>query len=101
MVQDKLAITRRDAIRRLSSAGAAFAALAADETIGFAQRTRYQVGYGLYGMRDLPYMEGLAHIGRIGYKHAEITLRLGWNTEPRLLTRANRAEIRKRIADLG
>ena len=101
MAHDKSAITRRDAIRRLTSAGAAFAALTADETIGFGQRTRYQVGYGLYGMRDLPYMEGLAHIARIGYKHAEITLRPGWNTEPRLLTRANRAEIRKRIADLG
>ena len=100
MVPDKLAITRRDAIRRLS-AGAAFAALTADETISFAQRARYQVGYGLYGMRDLPYMEGLGQIARIGYKHAEITLRPGWNTEPRLLTRANRAEIRKRIADLG
>src|SRR5688500_5440829 len=52
-------------------------------------------------MRDLPYMEGLGHLARIGYKHVEITLRSGWNTEPRLMTRANRAEIRKRIGDLG
>lgn len=66
-----------------------------------AQRHKYEVGYGLYGMRDLPYMEGLGHLARIGYKHVEITLRPGWNTEPKLLTRADRAEIRKRIGDLG
>ena len=101
MFQETRAITRRDAIKRLTGATATFAALTADPTISFAQRTRYQVGYGLYGMRDLPYMEGLGHIARIGYKHAEITLRSGWNTEPRLLTRAHRTEIRQRISDLG
>lgn len=77
------------------------AALSANSATSAAQRIRYQVGYGLYGMRDLPYMEGLAHISRIGYKHAEITLRSGWNTEPRLLTRAKRTEIRQRLGDLG
>jgi sugar phosphate isomerase/epimerase len=101
MFQETRAITRRDAIKRLSGAGSAFAALSANPTRSFAQRTRYQVGYGLYGMRELPYMEGLGHIARIGYKHAEITLRPGWNTEPRLLTRAKRAEIRQRLGDLG
>ena len=101
MFQDTRAITRRDAIKGLSGAGVTLAALMVEPTIGRAQRTRYEVGYGLYGMRDLPYMEGLGHIARIGYKHAEITLRSGWNTEPRLLTRADRAEIRKRIGDLG
>ena len=101
MSQDTRAITRREAIKSLSGAGATVAALTVAPAIGFAQRTRYEVGYGLYGMRDLPYMEGLGHIARIGYKHVELTLRPGWNTEPRLLTRANRAEIRKRIGDLG
>ena len=101
MFQHARAITRRDAIKRLSGAGAVLAALSANPTVSSAQRTRYQIGYGLYGMRDLPYMEGLGHIARIGYKHAEITLRPGWNTEPRLLTRAKRAEIRQRLSDLG
>ena len=40
------------------------------------------VGYGLYGMRDLPYMDGLGHLARIGYKHVELTLRPGWNPSP-------------------
>lgn len=93
-------VTRRDAIKRLG-AGAVFAAVSASPAVGSAQRTQYRIGYGLYGMRDLPYMEGLGHIARIGYKHAEITLRPGWNTDPRLLTRANRAEIRQRLGDLG
>ena len=92
MFQDTRSITRRDAIKGLSGAGATLAALMVKPTIAVAQRKPYEVGYGLYGMRDLPYMEGLGHIARIGYKHAEITLRSGWNTEPRLLTRANRAE---------
>jgi len=101
MFQDARSITRRDAIKGLGSAGAALAALMVNPSLALAQRKRYEVGYGLYGMRDLPYMEGLGHLARIGYKHVELTLRPGWNTEPRLLTRANRAEIRKRIGDLG
>ena len=101
MFQDARSITRRDAIKGLGSAGAALAALMVKPTIAVAQRKPYEVGYGLYGMRDLPYMEGLGHLARIGYKHVELTLRPGWNTEPKLLTRANRAEIRKRIGDLG
>src|SRR5688500_5562414 len=94
-------ITRRDAIKGLGSAAVTLAALMAKPAIGVAQRKPYEVGYGLYGMRDLPYMAGLGHLARIGYKHVEITLRPGWNTEPKLLTRANRAEIRKRLGDLG
>jgi sugar phosphate isomerase/epimerase len=101
MFQHARSISRRDAIKGLGSAGAALAALLANPSIAVAQRKPYEVGYGLYGMRDLPYMEGLGHIARIGFKHVELTLRPGWNTEPKLLTRANRAEIRKRIGDLG
>ncbi len=101
MFQDARSVTRRDAIKGLGSAGAALAALMGNQAIAVAQRKPYELGYGLYGMRDLPHMEGLGHLARIGYKHVELTLRPGWSTEPRLLTRANRAEIRKRIGDLG
>jgi sugar phosphate isomerase/epimerase len=101
MLHDRHAITRRDALKQMAGAGAALAAMVASPEIGSAQRTRYQLGYGLYGMRSLPHMEGLGHIARIGYKHAEITLRPGWDTEPKLLNRAGRAAIRQRISDLG
>jgi len=94
-------MTRRDALKQMAGAGAGVAAMVARPAIGSAQGTRYQLGYGLYGMRSLPHMEGLSHIARIGYKHAEITLRPGWDTEPKLLNRASRAAIRQRISDLG
>jgi hypothetical protein len=53
MFQDTRAITRRDAIKGLSGAGVTFAALMVGPMIGVAQRIPYEVGYGLYGMRDL------------------------------------------------
>src|SRR5215510_3525602 len=58
-------------------------------------------GFSLYGMKTLSWREGLGHVARIGYKSTELCLRAGWNTEPKLLTKETRAEIRKRIGDLG
>jgi inosose dehydratase len=66
-----------------------------------AQSRPFVFGFSLYGMKSLPWREGLAHVSRIGYKAVELSLRPGWNTEPKLLTKADRAEIRKRIGDLG
>jgi len=62
---------------------------------------RFDFGFSLYGMKTLPYMEGLGHVARIGYKSTEICLRPGWNTEAKLLTKSSRSDIRKRIGDLG
>ena len=58
-------------------------------------------GFSLYGMKTLPWREGLGHVARIGYKATELCLRAGWDTEPKRLTKETRAEIRKRIGDLG
>ena len=58
-------------------------------------------GFSLYGMKTLPWREGMAHVARIGYKATELSLRAGWDTEPKLLTKASRAEIRQRLRDLG
>jgi sugar phosphate isomerase/epimerase len=101
MLDNPQLITRRDALKQIGTAGAALAAMVGSPVTGAAQRAKYQLGYGLYGMRSLPHMEGLGHIARIGYKHAEITLRPGWDTEPKLLNAASRAAIRRRISDLG
>ena len=79
----------------------ALASLLAGAATGRAQSRRLQFGFSLYGMKTLPWREGLAHVARIGYKSTELCLRAGWDTEPKLLTKANRAEIRKRIGDLG
>jgi inosose dehydratase len=58
-------------------------------------------GFSLYGMKTLPWREGMSHVARIGYKCTELCLRAGWNTEPKLLTKTSRAEIRQRLRDLG
>jgi len=75
-------------------------ALAAAAALARAQSRPLQLGFSLYGMKTVPHLEGLGHVARIGYKVTELCLRAGWDTEPKLLTRASRATIRKRIADL-
>ena len=82
--------TRRSAIAMFARACAAA-----------SQSRRLPFGFSLYGMKALPWREGLGHVARIGYKCTELCLRTGWDTEPKLLTRSDRAEIRKRIGDLG
>jgi sugar phosphate isomerase/epimerase len=58
-------------------------------------------GFSLYGMKTLSWREGLGHVARIGYKCTELSLLPGWDTQAKLLTKETRAEIRKRIGDLG
>lgn len=84
-----MTITRRSA---LALAGAALLP---------AAPLKLQFGFSLYGMRSLPWRDGINHVARIGYKSTELSLRAGWNTEPRLLTKADRVEIRKRLRDTG
>jgi sugar phosphate isomerase/epimerase len=78
-----------------------FAGLIAGGAIARAQSRRLLFGFSLYGMKTLPWREGLAQVARIGYQCTELCLRAGWNTEPKLLTKSDRSEIRKRIGDLG
>jgi sugar phosphate isomerase/epimerase len=75
--------------------------LAAGATLSRSQARSLQFGFSLYGMKTLSWRDGLRHVARIGYKATELSLRAGWNTEPKLLTKADRAEIRNRISDLG
>jgi hypothetical protein len=51
---DPRPMNRRDALQRLGGAGAALAAMMLTPPSAGAQRGRYEVGYGLYGMRPLP-----------------------------------------------
>jgi sugar phosphate isomerase/epimerase len=87
-------------ISRRSFVGMAGAALLSGKPLR-AQARPFLFGFSLYGMKSLPWREGLAHVARIGYKAVELSMRPGWNTEPKLLSKADRAEIRKRIGDLG
>jgi sugar phosphate isomerase/epimerase len=78
-----------------------FTAIATGAVLAQAQPRRLTFGFSLYGMKTLPWREGIGHVARIGYQTTELCLRPGWNTEAKLLTKADRAEIRKCIADHG
>jgi sugar phosphate isomerase/epimerase len=76
-------------------------AMAAGGAIARAQSGPLVFGFSLYGMKTLSWRDGLGHVARIGYKSTELCLRPGWDTEAKLLSKADRAEIRKRINGLG
>jgi sugar phosphate isomerase/epimerase len=95
------ALSRREALERLGRVSAALGGVLASPALGRAERAAYPLGYSLYGMQSIPHLEALGHVARIGYPTIELCLRPGWDTEPGLLSRADRAEIRRRISDLG
>jgi len=86
---------------RMKISRRSFVATAAGGWLARAQPGPLHFGFSLYGMKTLPWRQGLEHVARIGYKTTELCLRTGWNTEPKLLTKSTRAEIRKCIGDLG
>ena len=100
---------RRNLIRTL--AGGAAVALVGDTPLSLAQsgagrdmsaRSRKPVlGFKQYGMKKIPFREAINHIAKIGYKALELTLMPTWDTEPKLLSKTDRSDIRKQIGDLG
>src|SRR6184192_3192107 len=66
-----------------------------------AQSRKPLLGFKQYGMKKIPVHEAIHHIGKIGYKALSLTLMPTWDTEPKLLSKTDRAEIRKQISDLG
>jgi inosose dehydratase len=100
---------RRDLIGTLSGGvaaslleGSAFT-LAQTETARSrsAQARKPLLAYSYYGMKKTPVQEALPQIAKIGYKGIELTLIPSWETEPKLMSKTRRAEIRKQIGDLG
>ncbi|MCH2202871.1 MAG: sugar phosphate isomerase/epimerase [Fuerstiella sp.] len=61
-------------------------------TIGFA--------FGTYGMKSLTTSEALRVCAEIGYDGVELALMQGWPTEPSLLTKQKRSEVRRQLTDL-
>jgi inosose dehydratase len=97
---------RRDAIGALAG-GAVI--LVGDSPRAKAQSERRRppqshkplLGFSCYGMRKIPVREAIGHVARIGYKAVELTLIPGWDTEPKMLSKRDRAEIRRQIGDMG
>src|SRR5438067_13115484 len=86
-------MSRRDLIGALARGAA---------VLGLTAQTRKPLlGFSLYGMKQIPVRDAINHIARIGYKALELTLMPTWNTEPKLLSRVDRAEIRKQVGELG
>jgi inosose dehydratase len=94
-------MTRRNLIRYL--AGGAGSVLFGDRpfTMAWGKSSRPVLGFSYYGMKKLPVREAIGHIAKIGYKGLELTLIPTWETEPKLLSKGKRAELRKQIADVG
>src|SRR5436190_8219842 len=76
-------------------------ALVASSALSRAQSRPFSFGFSLYGMKTVPYPEAIDYVAKLGYECTELCLRPGWNTEPKLLTKADRSEIRNRLGDVG
>ena len=70
-------------------------------TLALAQSPKPLVGFKQYGMKKIPVREAISQIAKIGYKSLSLTLMPSWDTEPKLLSKTDRADIRKQIGDLG
>jgi sugar phosphate isomerase/epimerase len=99
---------RRDLIRNLT--GGAALALAGDCPVALAQsgsgrrseqKRKSVLGFKQYGMKNIPVRQAIQHIGKLGYKALSLTMMPTWDTEPKLLSKTDRIEIRKQIGDLG
>src|ERR1051326_2113714 len=99
---------RRNVIGAL--AGGAAAALVGDSPLAAAQSgkpvqplpiRKARLGFKQYGMKKIPVHQAIDHIAKIGYKSLSLTLMPGWDTEPKLLSKPDRVDIRKQIGDLG
>lgn len=81
------------------------AALAALPALALAPRARAAdpkppaLGFSLYGMKALSLADALKACRAIGYAGVEFALMPGYPAEPRLLTAADRKDLRARLAD--
>jgi sugar phosphate isomerase/epimerase len=81
--------------RRCFLAGAASQfALGAAQVSAAARTPTIGFGFGTYGMQSLTTGEAIRQCAEIGYDGIELALMTGWPTEPTLLARRDRAEIR-------
>jgi sugar phosphate isomerase/epimerase len=67
------------------------------------KETAQAIGFGIgtYGMKTLPWDAALRTLAEIGYDGVEIALMPEWPTEPKLLSQADRRQIRTMLGELG
>jgi sugar phosphate isomerase/epimerase len=66
-----------------------------------AKAAPLRFGFSLYGMKSIPIRSALDLCARIGYQAVEFALMPGWDTEPKMLTKADRSELQRKLKDTG
>ena len=79
---------------------AALAALASSASAAAPVR-RVGLGFSLYGMKTLPVEQAIRVCAETGFHDVEFALNPGYPTEPKLLSPAQRKEIRTQLGSLG
>ena len=79
---------------------AALAALASSASAAAPGR-RVGLGFSLYGMKTLPVEQAIRVCAETGFHDVEFALNPGYLTEPKLLSPAQRKEIRTQLGSLG
>ena len=82
-------------------AAAAASQVAVGSTQASAAKIRPTIGFGFgtYGMQSLTTGEAMRQCAEIGYDGIELALMKGWPTEPTLLSRRDRVEMRGWLSD--
>jgi len=96
------ATTRREMLAGAAALGVrALAGRSARASVGSQPGPRIQLGFGLYGMKQLGVREVIQTCKRIGYDGVELCLMAGWPSEPAKLGPQDRRELRSLLADTG
>lgn len=70
-----------------------------DERSQAGETATIGLGFGTYGMKQLPVADALRHCAEIGYDGVELALLKGWPTDPEQLSIRDREAIRRQLND--
>jgi hypothetical protein len=92
-------IFRREFLRSMS--GVAACALASNGARAGTAKPAIDLGFSLYGMKELPLADALRTCAEIGYRNVELCLLPGYPTAPSTMTAVARREFREMLRAHG